>query len=63
MMVDIRAVRALERFLALDDLRAESGLADMALVQRGQRLSVQPVTAAEWRVVLRLGGLPARVLG
>ena len=63
MMVDIRAVRALERFLALDDLRGESGLAGMALLQRGQRLSVQPVTAAEWRMVLRLGGLPAQVLG
>jgi predicted RNA-binding protein with PUA-like domain len=28
----------------------------MGVVQRGNRLSIQPVTAAEWRGVLKLGG-------
>ena len=60
MMVDIQAVRALARYVELDELRAAPGLANMALVQRGQRLSVQPVRAAEWRQVLKLGGLSPR---
>jgi predicted RNA-binding protein with PUA-like domain len=32
-------------------------LAKMVLLQRGSRLSVQPVTADEWRTILRLGGV------
>jgi predicted RNA-binding protein with PUA-like domain len=31
-------------------------LLQMVLLQRGSRLSVQPVTTAEWRTILRLGG-------
>jgi predicted RNA-binding protein with PUA-like domain len=30
----------------------------MVLLQKGSRLSVQPVTAQEWKIVCRLGGLP-----
>ena len=41
-------------------MRANKKLASMALVQRGQRLSVQPVTPAEWREVLRMGGIAVR---
>jgi predicted RNA-binding protein with PUA-like domain len=36
--------------------KQEPALADMVLLQRGSRLSVQPVTADEWRTILRLGG-------
>ena len=57
MMVDIRAERRLARALTLDDLRAEPALAGMELLRKGSRLSVQPVTAEEWRVVTRLGGI------
>ncbi len=56
-VVDIKAKRRLPRFVPLDELKAASKLKEMALVQRGQRLSVQPVRAAEWREVLRMGGL------
>ncbi|MDB4879434.1 MAG: putative protein family [Gemmatimonadetes bacterium] len=56
-MVDIRAVQPLARPLPLADLRGVKGLARMALLQKGSRLSVQPVSAAEWTVVLRLGGI------
>jgi predicted RNA-binding protein with PUA-like domain len=63
MMVDIEAVLPLERYVALDELRAAPGLRDMALVQRGQRLSVQPVSAGEWRAVLKMGGLSTRDVG
>jgi predicted RNA-binding protein with PUA-like domain len=51
-MVDIRAVRPLERFLSLDELRTIKGLEGMSLLKKGNRLSVQPVTAEEWETVL-----------
>lgn len=59
-MVDVKALGALEKFVSLDQLKADPRLAEMGVVQRGSRLSVQPVTAAEWRVVLTLGGLRGR---
>lgn len=55
--VDIQATRKLTNYVPLADIRANKRLAKMALVQRGQRLSVQPVTAAEWREVCRMGGV------
>ena len=61
MMVDIKAVKKAATYVPLADLKANAKLADMALVQRGQRLSVQPVTAAEWREVLRMAGLKGKV--
>ena len=60
-LVDVRAVRKLPGLISLDDLKAEKKLADMAVVQKGSRLSVQPVSAAEWAHVHRMAGLqPAR---
>jgi predicted RNA-binding protein with PUA-like domain len=59
MMVDIRAVRRLPKPLALGDLRGVKGLESMALLQRGSRLSVQPVSAAEWEIVCKMGGVAA----
>lgn len=56
-LVDVRAVAKGERFVSLPDLRAEPRLASMGVLQRGNRLSVQPVGAAEWGVVLELLGL------
>ncbi|MDE0905554.1 MAG: EVE domain-containing protein [Planctomycetota bacterium] len=55
--VTIQGVEVLPQPLSLGDLKEEKSLADMALVQRGQRLSVQPVGAKEWRRVLQLGGI------
>jgi predicted RNA-binding protein with PUA-like domain len=55
MMVDLRAVEPLRAPLALADLRGIKGLEKMALLQKGNRLSVQPVTAKEWEIVYRLG--------
>jgi len=54
--VDVRALGALPRFVPLEAMRAERGLAGMVLLQRGSRLSVQPVTPAEARIVLSMGG-------
>jgi len=53
-LVDVKPVEALSRFVPLEELRATKSLAGMALLQRGQRLSIQPVKAAEFRTVLRL---------
>jgi predicted RNA-binding protein with PUA-like domain len=53
--VDIRAVRPFARPVTLEEIRARPELADMVLV-RNSRLSVQPVTAAEWAVVCAMGG-------
>jgi len=58
--VEIEAVRALPRFVPLAQLKAHPALSKMLLVQRGQRLSIQPVTAREWRVVLGLAGIDPR---
>ncbi|MEI4471940.1 EVE domain-containing protein [Frigidibacter sp. MR17.24] len=53
--VDIRAVAPMARPISLEMAKAEPRLKDMALVQN-TRLSVQPVTEAEWAVVLELSG-------
>lgn len=55
-MVDLRAVEALPEPVTLDAVKSQPELAEMSLV-RNSRLSVQPVTDAEWAVVCRLGGL------
>ena len=54
-MVDISAVRALPRAVTLEAVKAEPRLAKMALVANS-RLSVQPVTDAEWALVCKMGG-------
>ena len=54
--VDIAAVRPLPKPVTLVAVKADKALADMALV-RLSRLSVQPVTEAEWKRVCKLGGL------
>ncbi len=54
--VHIKAVRPLKRPVTLEQAKEEPRLAEMALV-KNTRLSVQPVTEAEWKVVCELGGL------
>ena len=53
--VDVRAVRKLPRPVSLDEAKAEPRLKDMVLVNN-TRLSVQPVTEAEWAVIMELSG-------
>ena len=54
--VDIRAVKGVPKPPTLTDIKANPKLSEMALVRLG-RLSVQPVTPAEWKEVCRMGGL------
>jgi predicted RNA-binding protein with PUA-like domain len=46
--VDVRALRR-TRLVTLAELRAAAPLADMAVLKRGNRLSITPVTASQWR--------------
>ncbi len=50
-VVDIQFVKKFRRLLPLEELRKIQGLEKMALLKRGQRLSVQPVSAKEWRII------------
>lgn len=52
--VDIQAVRPFVKPVTLDQIKGEEQLADMILV-RNSRLSVQPVTDAEWQLVCAMG--------
>lgn len=54
--VTVRARQPLPRPVTLAQCKAEPALAAMALV-KAMRLSVQPVTAEEWQIVCRMGGL------
>lgn len=56
--VTVRAVRALLRPVTLEDCKGIPGLEKMVLVNNS-RLSVQPVTAEEWRIICDLGGVTA----
>ncbi|MEM7310146.1 MAG: EVE domain-containing protein [Planctomycetota bacterium] len=59
-LVDVKPVRRLKRLVSLPELRENPKLADMGLLRRGNRLSVQPVSPAEFREVLRMGGIQRR---
>jgi len=55
-LVEVTAVRDLPRPVTLAEIKADPKLAAMVLV-KNSRLSVQPVTAAEWRHICALGGV------
>lgn len=54
MMVDVAFEKAFPNVVTLARMRADPRLVGMALLRRGQRLSVQPVMPHEWNVVLDL---------
>ena len=54
--VDIKAVKPLVRPVTLAEVKADSRLDKMALVT-SMRLSVQPVTDEEWKIICALGGI------
>lgn len=53
-MVDVRFVRKLRRPISLQELKTHFPLQDLALLRRGNRLSVMPVTAQQWKYILSL---------
>lgn len=56
--VDIKALESARTPVTLETIKSDPRLGDMVLV-KNSRLSVQPVTAAEWRIVCDLAGLTA----
>lgn len=54
--VQVEFVEAFPELVSLDRLRTAPELADMLVLKRGQRLSIQPVTPAEFKKVRSLGG-------
>jgi predicted RNA-binding protein with PUA-like domain len=57
-MVDVKAVMPVKTRVNLAAIKAETGLEKLALV-RQSRLSVVPVSAAEWKILCRMAGVPA----
>ncbi|MEM8578341.1 MAG: EVE domain-containing protein [Pseudomonadota bacterium] len=56
--VDIKAVRPMSTPVTLDMVKADGRLDDMVLV-KNSRLSVQPVTEAEWKIICEMAGTKA----
>ncbi|HET6471920.1 MAG TPA: EVE domain-containing protein, partial [Pseudomonadales bacterium] len=54
MMVDVRFVKKLSRVIGLEEMKGEPKLEGFRLLQRGNRLSVLPVSDAYWKAVLAL---------
>ena len=57
-VVDIKALEPVPKPVSLEDIKKEPKLKDMALIKLS-RLSVQPVTADEWKLVCKMGGVKA----
>jgi len=53
--VEVSYLEDLKSFVALEDLKKNPNLKDMLVIQRGQRLSIQPVTPQEFNEVLKMG--------
>ena len=53
-VVDVRFKRSLKRVITLAELKQHPKLRDMAVLRRGNRLSITPVTKAQWETILSL---------
>ena len=54
-MVDLKGVKKFKRPITLAELKGVKGLEKMTLLQKGSRLSVQPVSPNEWDIIYALG--------
>lgn len=54
MLVDVKYVRKLSRTITLKELKLKAELADFTLLKNGNRLSIMPVTQAQWDFILAL---------
>ncbi|MFQ5607701.1 MAG: EVE domain-containing protein [Candidatus Zixiibacteriota bacterium] len=55
-MVDLKLKRIFRQPVELSTLKSSPGLEEMVVTQKGSRLSIQPVTEREWRIVHGLAG-------
>ena len=51
-MVDVKFVQKFKRTITLDELKVNPLLEEMAVVRKGNRLSINPVTEDEWQAIL-----------
>ena len=56
-MVDVEPVESLKEIVTLQDVKDHPKLTDMALIKKGQRLSIQRVTKDQYDIIRKLGGL------
>jgi predicted RNA-binding protein with PUA-like domain len=54
-MVDVRAVARMQKPVLLSQIKDCAGLSEMMVIKKGSRLSIQPVTPEEWKIILDLG--------
>ena len=54
-MVDIKLKKEFKKPVTLESIKSNPKLKNMKLIQRGQRLSIQPVTKTEWDEILKMG--------
>ena len=54
LMVDVHYIRHLDRMITLGELRQQKQITDMKLLQRGNRLSVLPLSKMEWQYILEM---------
>lgn len=59
-MVDIRLIQIFPTVVTREMLQQEPDATEMVVLQKGSRLSIQPVTSSEWRAVHRLAGAKER---
>jgi predicted RNA-binding protein with PUA-like domain len=55
-MVDVKLKQKFEAIIPLTDLREITALKEMVLLQKGSRLSVQPVRSKEWKAITKIAG-------
>ena len=55
MMVEVEYVSQFKEVIPLDTLKTAKGLEEMLVIKRGQRLSIQPVTAKEYKIIKKMG--------
>ena len=51
-MVDVKFVEKFPRLITLDEIKAKPKLHNMIILRKGNRLSITPVTSAEWKAIL-----------
>jgi predicted RNA-binding protein with PUA-like domain len=54
-MVDVRFVEKFPHYIPLSELKKQDELADMKILQRGNRLSITPLSSSEWKHIVAMG--------
>ncbi len=54
LMVDIKLVKKFSRLISLEEIKHHSKLKNMQVTRKGNRLSITPVTPAEWKVIMEM---------